>query len=67
MSLLVYEESLEINIRNRSFDALIMAAMRRADTANIAKLKREWPELYEERKQRYNAPGGVLDGDDSEG
>ena len=42
------------------FYALIMAAMRRADNDNLEKLKRAFPQAYDELQQRYNAPGGYL-------
>jgi hypothetical protein len=45
------------------FYALVMAAMRNADTANSAKLRRAFPEVYDELLARYDAPGGYLDGD----
>jgi hypothetical protein len=43
------------------FYALIMAAMRKADTANLLKLQALWPEVWEELAARYEAPGGRLD------
>lgn len=45
------------------FYALIMAAMRQADNANEAKLRAAWPEVWDELDARYNAPGGILDGE----
>lgn len=45
------------------FEALIMAAMRAADTTNLALLREAWPDVWNELEARYNAPGGVLDGD----
>jgi hypothetical protein len=42
------------------FYALIMTAMRQADTRNLAHLQRAWPQVWEELKLRYNAPGGFL-------
>ncbi len=45
------------------FYALLMAAMHGADTGNTEKLKSAWPELWAETYQRYNAPGGLLDGE----
>lgn len=59
-----YHEYLESEKLNRvTFYALIMAAMRKADSVNIYKLARAWPEVYKEFKERYNAPGGKLEGD----
>lgn len=45
------------------FYALIQAAMRRADSWNLAKLRAEWPEVWDELSARYHAPGGLLPGD----
>ena len=39
---------------------MIMAAVMRADDQNMAKIKREWPDLVVEVRQRYNSPGGML-------
>ena len=41
------------------FYALLMAAMHGCDSDNEMKLRQAWPELWEETKARYNAPGGV--------
>jgi hypothetical protein len=30
----------------------------------IANLKEAWPDIYEELRQRYNAPGGILPGEE---
>lgn len=50
------------------FYALIMAAMKNADTENMAKLRAAWPEVYSEVVARYNAPRGLLVGEvDDEG
>jgi len=66
MSLYDYQLSLEIACRDEPFYALIMAAMRKADTHNLAKLQEAWPEVWDELKKRYNAPGGVLATDKSQ-
>ena len=42
------------------FYALIMAAMRGADTANLAKLRAAFPEVWAELQARYHAPGGKI-------
>lgn len=60
MSLYDYKESQQISRTNPAFYALIMAAFRCADTVNAEKLKRAFPEVFEEMKKRYDAPGGVL-------
>ena len=59
MSLYAYEHSARI-AAVEPFDALIMAAMRRADTENFRKLKAAFPELADELERRYRAPGGAL-------
>lgn len=45
------------------FYALIQAAMRRADTDNLIKLRRCWPEVWAELQTRYHAPDGTLPGE----
>jgi hypothetical protein len=45
------------------FDALIMAALAKADSVNELRLRREWPLLCDEAEARYDAPGAVLDSD----
>jgi hypothetical protein len=42
------------------FSALIMAAMRRADTDNLHKLKLAFPEIWSELDERYWTPGGLI-------
>lgn len=37
-----------------------MAAMSKADSTNIEKLAAVFPEIYDEVRARYNAPGGTL-------
>lgn len=46
------------------FYALIMAAMRQADTANAERLRHMFPVVWDELQARYHAPGGLLPGDD---
>ncbi len=55
-----YRMSLELTKGDPSFYALIMAAMRQADSDNIEKLKAAFPDTHEELKVRYNARGGYL-------
>lgn len=43
------------------FYAILMAAMRNADTDNLAKLKAAFPETHQELLERYNNPGGLTD------
>jgi len=64
MSLYEYQESREPVISTAGFYALIMAAMRRADTDNLRKLQTCWPEVWAELQARYNAPGGLLPGEE---
>jgi len=50
-----------IRLSSEPFYALIMAAMRQADTNNLEKLQQAWPNVLDELRKRYNAPGGALD------
>lgn len=63
MSLYDYRLSLELIRDDPPFYALVMAAMRRADTDNAARLRAAFPEVHAELDARYNAPGGVLASD----
>lgn len=58
-----YRASQELAKGDPPFSALIFAAMRKADSVNTAKLQLVFPELYQEMLERYNAPGGLLDGE----
>jgi hypothetical protein len=60
MSLHEYRCSRELADADPPFYALVMAAMRRADTGNLAKLTAAYPDVYVELQARYNAPGGRL-------
>ena len=64
MSHITYKQSQDLErgtcTEEPEFYALIMAAMRRADTDNLEKLKAAWPGVWTELEQRYNAPGGYL-------
>ena len=64
MSLYDYQMSKDICAGDYPFYAIIMAAMRQADTRNLEVLKTTWPDVYDEFIARYKAPGGVLDTDD---
>jgi hypothetical protein len=57
MSLGDYQQSGALAV-SASFHALVMAAMRRADTDNYRRLARAFPEIAAELETRYNAPGG---------
>ena len=63
MSLYDYQKSTEIALADLPFYALIMAAMRQADTRNAMLLEHAFPETRKELQLRYDAPGGVLDRD----
>lgn len=60
MSRYDYEISRTIHAEQYPFYALIMAAMRRADTPNLQALCMAFPDVWAELQARYNAPGGVL-------
>jgi hypothetical protein len=56
-----YIASRELSLQ--PFYALIMAAMRKADSYNLEALKKAFPEVWIELQVRYNAPGGFLPGE----
>lgn len=58
MSLYDYEESKKLS--QHGFYALLMAAMRNADSDNAFRLRCAFPETWDELQARYNAPGGVI-------
>lgn len=60
MSLYDYITSREISAQDYPFYALIMAAMRQADSNNIEKLKAIFPDTWSELHSRYHAPKGIL-------
>ena len=60
MSLYDYQLSKVLSAEDPPFAALIMAAIRKADTANVEKLRIAFPEIHDELRARYDAPGGVL-------
>lgn len=45
------------------FYGVIMLAMQRADTFNLARLRGSFGDVHEELRARYNAPGGILPSD----
>jgi hypothetical protein len=63
MSRYDYHASLEIAQRDWPFAALVMAAMRKADTFNMEALRSAFPEIHAELFARYHAPGGLLPGE----
>jgi hypothetical protein len=46
-------------VEDHPFSALIMAAMRKADTNNAMRLRRAFPEIDQELYERYWCPGGL--------
>ena len=66
MSLYDYQASKRLYCADWPFYAVIMAAMRQADSDNEAKLRAEWPDVWDELQARYNAPGGLLPGEVNE-
>ncbi len=64
MSYHEYKVSQEISQHDYPFYALIMQAMRQADSENIERLKRCWPAVWEELSSRYHAPEGILPGEE---
>ena len=64
MSHLIYMQSKAIMAGegevDPSFYAIIMAAMRKADTRNLRHLKAAFPGVWNELQERYVAPGGFL-------
>jgi len=63
MSLYDYEISKQLSKDDPPFAAIIMAALRKADSNNFMLLEAAWPEITAEMKARYNAPEGRLEGD----
>lgn len=61
MSLFDYEVSKVLAAADYPFHALVMAAMRQADTTNLDALRNAFPHVWSELEARYNAPGGILD------
>ena len=64
MSLYDYKASQQIAAEDYPFYALIMAAMRQADTGNAELLEEAFPAIWKELAARYNAPRGILPGED---
>lgn len=56
-----YQESQRLAKGDPPFSAYIFAAIRKADTNNLARLEAVFPELVAEMRERYNAPGGRID------
>ena len=60
MSLYDYRRSIEIAAQDEPFYALIMAAMRQADTDNLNRLQALWPHLWTELNRRVRENYGIL-------
>ena len=65
MSLYAYKVAQAISAEDPPFYALIQAAMRKADTQNLELLTQAFPLVRIELMARYNAPGGLLEGEHS--
>lgn len=60
MSHHAYRVSAKLAQMDPPFEALIMAALRRADSGNAERIRAAWPEIADEAQARYDAPAGVL-------
>lgn len=60
MSLYDYERSIEVVAKGYPFYALVMAAMKVADSDNIEKLMLIFPRTYYELQERSHFPGGLV-------
>jgi len=60
MSFYDYQISQTISDQQYPFYALIMAAMCQANTGNLARLCKVFPDIYDELIERYKAPGDML-------
>jgi hypothetical protein len=63
VSLFDYQASKQLAAVDPPFAALVMAAYRKADTSNSIKLEMAFPDITRELRARYDAPGGVLPGE----
>jgi hypothetical protein len=59
-----YQVSIRIELKQYPFYAVLMAAMRQADTENLRRLRLMFPDTWDELKARIHAPAGLLPGDD---
>lgn len=55
-----------VHFPDTTYEALLMAAMRQADTRNTHVFQRVWPDLWQELERRYHSPGGALPEDTGE-
>jgi len=54
-----YQMSADPGLRTPPFYSLIAAAMRKADSSNLARLKFMWPRVWESLRTWYNTPGAL--------
>jgi hypothetical protein len=59
VSIYEYRAAMHIEDQGYPFYALIQAAMRKADSDNLEKLKEAFPEVWKEFLERYNNSGGL--------
>ena len=55
-----FNTSIHLNAKDPSLSALIMAACRKADKANLARLRLAFPDDYRELVERTDAPASML-------
>lgn len=60
MSLYDYRAASHLITEGAPFRALLIAAMRVADSDNARRLRQAFPEVWAEAQRRYEVPGGVL-------
>jgi len=58
-----YNESKQISGNGYGFYSLLFALIRKADSSNLEKIERIFPDEVAEFQARYNAPGGILEDD----
>lgn len=63
MSFYDYSRAIEMYKADEPFYALIMAAMLKADTDNLARLRKIFPDINLELTERYHSPGGRIAGE----
>jgi len=56
--------SAHLELSANPFYALLMAAMREADSTNLERLKLAFPGTWAELQAHYHAPGGLLEGEE---
>lgn len=61
---LEYQRSRQLVRSDADFYALVAAAMARADTFNGIRLRAAFPDVWDALQRRYDAPGGLIDGEE---